>query len=103
MVAVFLARIFYYARMGVPDRKSTRLNSSHGYLSYAVFCLKKYKQRLVGVHTGAVSTEQRLAHECDALALGPRGVLDDVLVHFFFNDGAPPGIYPLSLHGPLPV
>src|SRR2546429_5936471 len=25
----------------VPDRKSTRLNSSHGYISYAVFCLKK--------------------------------------------------------------
>src|SRR5256884_5200203 len=29
------------------DRKSTRLNSSHGYISYAVFCLKKKKyQRL---------------------------------------------------------
>src|SRR5205809_2515376 len=26
---------------GVGDRKSTRLNSSHGYISYAVFCLKK--------------------------------------------------------------
>src|SRR2546422_3824913 len=26
-----------------PDRKSTRLNSSHGYISYAVFCLKKKK------------------------------------------------------------
>jgi len=25
----------------VPNRKSTRLNSSHGYISYAVFCLKK--------------------------------------------------------------
>src|SRR2546422_8612921 len=25
------------------DRKSTRLNSSHGYISYAVFCLKKNK------------------------------------------------------------
>src|SRR5687768_18010384 len=25
----------------LPDRKSTRLNSSHGYISYAVFCLKK--------------------------------------------------------------
>src|SRR2546422_6227031 len=29
---------------GVGDRKSTRLNSSHGYISYAVFCLKKKKQ-----------------------------------------------------------
>src|SRR5205809_5766850 len=27
------------------DRKSTRLNSSHGYISYAVFCLKKKKQQ----------------------------------------------------------
>src|SRR2546429_1769803 len=27
--------------MGESDRKSTRLNSSHGYISYAVFCLKK--------------------------------------------------------------
>src|SRR5687768_18176340 len=27
------------------DRKSTRLNSSHGYISYAVFCLKKKNQR----------------------------------------------------------
>src|SRR2546422_8513155 len=29
-----------------PDRKSTRLNSSHGYISYAVFCLKKKNERL---------------------------------------------------------
>src|SRR2546429_6736880 len=28
---------------GAADRKSTRLNSSHGYISYAVFCLKKKK------------------------------------------------------------
>src|SRR2546422_5945742 len=28
------------------DRKSTRLNSSHGYISYAVFCLKKKNNRL---------------------------------------------------------
>src|SRR2546422_1692990 len=27
------------------DRKSTRLNSSHGYISYAVFCLKKKKMQ----------------------------------------------------------
>src|SRR2546429_3588680 len=30
-----------------PDRKSTRLNSSHGYISYAVFCLKKKKEQLI--------------------------------------------------------
>src|SRR2546429_6818556 len=30
----------------ISDRKSTRLNSSHGYISYAVFCLKKKKQSI---------------------------------------------------------
>src|SRR2546429_5252511 len=29
------------------DRKSTRLNSSHGYISYAVFCLKKKKKQII--------------------------------------------------------
>src|SRR5256885_5179960 len=32
------------APLGVPDRKSTRLNSSHLVISYAVFCLKKKKK-----------------------------------------------------------
>src|SRR2546422_8545523 len=32
---------------GKPDRKSTRLNSSHGYISYAVFCLKKKKKKII--------------------------------------------------------
>src|SRR2546422_4409053 len=32
-------------RRARPDRKSTRLNSSHGYISYAVFCLKKKKKQ----------------------------------------------------------
>src|SRR2546429_5851188 len=31
------------------DRKSTRLNSSHGYISYAVFCLKKKKRHRVTI------------------------------------------------------
>src|SRR3990172_922545 len=31
-------------RLTSRDRKSTRLNSSHGYISYAVFCLKKKKK-----------------------------------------------------------
>src|SRR5687768_17624191 len=34
----------YTTRVG--DRKSTRLNSSHGYISYAVFCLKKKKNTI---------------------------------------------------------
>src|SRR5205809_3419083 len=32
------------------DRKSTRLNSSHGYNSYAVFCLKKKKNKIDNVY-----------------------------------------------------
>src|SRR2546429_6892142 len=32
------------------DRKSTRLNSSHGYISYAVFCLKKKKIPVYMIH-----------------------------------------------------
>src|SRR2546429_4654463 len=35
----------YILRADLRDRKSTRLNSSHGYISYAVFCLKKKKER----------------------------------------------------------
>src|SRR2546422_1507663 len=34
-----------FLRVVPGDRKSTRLNSSHGYISYAVFCLKKKKNR----------------------------------------------------------
>src|SRR2546429_2620845 len=33
----------HHAALRAGDRKSTRLNSSHGYISYAVFCLKKKK------------------------------------------------------------
>src|SRR2546429_2940177 len=33
------------------DRKSTRLNSSHGYISYAVFCLKKKKKHMEQITT----------------------------------------------------
>src|SRR2546429_835675 len=34
-----------HPRSSTRDRKSTRLNSSHGYISYAVFCLKKKKNK----------------------------------------------------------
>src|SRR2546429_5353763 len=40
------AKFYFNQRLKDPhptDRKSTRLNSSHGYISYAVFCLKKKK------------------------------------------------------------
>src|SRR2546430_12068788 len=33
------------------DRKSTRLNSSHSQISYAVFCLKKKKKNTINYHT----------------------------------------------------
>src|SRR5260221_5366899 len=36
-----------------PDRKSTRLNSSHTVISYAVFCLKKKINRLAGVKSSS--------------------------------------------------
>src|SRR2546422_8627844 len=39
---------------GARDRKSTRLNSSHGYISYAVFCLKKKKKIK---HTAVIEPE----------------------------------------------
>src|SRR2546429_6658106 len=38
------------------DRKSTRLNSSHGYISYAVFCLKKKNKSLYDFHA-SMSTD----------------------------------------------
>src|SRR2546422_6365033 len=45
------------------DRKSTRLNSSHGYISYAVFCLKKKKKKkeqqlLYTEHKASTDTQQ---------------------------------------------
>src|SRR2546422_6953594 len=40
----FLDRNRHLPNSGERDRKSTRLNSSHGYISYAVFCLKKKKK-----------------------------------------------------------
>src|SRR3712207_7087096 len=44
-----------FAGIGTADRKSTRLNSSHANISYAVFCLKKTKQlRAEQLHISAV-------------------------------------------------
>src|SRR2546429_7017334 len=47
VAAVFTRNRFCAAPVVIAkrDRKSTRLNSSHGYISYAVFCLKKKKQQ----------------------------------------------------------
>src|SRR2546422_1728186 len=47
------------------DRKSTRLNSSHGYISYAVFCLKKKKKK-------KTSTKQPTYQWCQLTAPRPQ-------------------------------
>src|SRR2546429_3085817 len=44
LTAISLRKPASKERSWMRDRKSTRLNSSHGYISYAVFCLKKKKQ-----------------------------------------------------------
>src|SRR2546429_7029911 len=46
------------------DRKSTRLNSSHGYISYAVFCLKKKKKSNAKLET----SDRPYLHDERALA-----------------------------------
>src|SRR2546422_4747805 len=50
------------------DRKSTRLNSSHGYISYAVFCLKKKIEHL--------SLSEEELQVLNSLNLSPSQVLD---------------------------
>src|SRR5256884_3265638 len=52
----------------VVDRKSTRLNSSHGYISYAVFCLKKHGPALPGARRAAADRgrERRASPALDA-------------------------------------
>src|SRR5471030_466660 len=78
----------------IPDRKSTRLNSSHLGISYAVFCLKKKKVRRVG-RVAAGQRDRRFP------ALLQR--LVDRALFFFFNDTATTEIYTLSLHDALPI
>src|SRR3712207_7481528 len=46
------------ARGGSLDRKSTRLNSSHANISYAVFCLKKKNHEILAVAHSASDNEQ---------------------------------------------
>ena len=44
------------------DRKSTRLNSSHGYISYAVFCLKKKKKQELQIKRLQYVKEKKMKH-----------------------------------------
>src|SRR2546422_4469354 len=48
------------------DRKSTRLNSSHGYISYAVFCLKKKKKNRTESHPPKRHLSEHL-HACNSI------------------------------------
>src|SRR5215467_14599305 len=79
------------------DRKSTRLNSSHLVISYAVFCLKKKKVQVNGgtIKALAIASPER------------NPALPDVPTSresfFFFNDTATTEIYTLSLHDALPI
>src|SRR6266496_488672 len=101
-----------WARLWRPDRKdrkSTRLNSSHVEISYAVFCLKKKKTddfRLIFVkHKTRKSDIEATRAAVRQLALVQRvGSIRRVVGDddfFFFNDTATTEIYTLSLHDAL--
>src|SRR2546429_2451131 len=47
-----------YRGLSAADRKSTRLNSSHGYISYAVFCLKKKKKKKDNIKCQSTQTRK---------------------------------------------
>src|SRR6266581_3236893 len=77
------------------DRKSTRLNSSHPSISYAVFCLKKKKHEETAAYRGRGGGDRP---DRDL-----RWAAGDRLSFFFFNDTATTEIYTLSLHDALPI
>src|SRR6266576_3015859 len=97
------------------DRKSTRLNSSHVEISYAVFCLKKKKKTAAGKEHDIKQNQIKLDQETFAqfvpiaatIADLFYGRLFEIAPHvrpiFFFNDSAPTEIYTLSLHDALPI
>src|ERR1039457_1465271 len=99
----------------VSDRKSTRLNSSHLVISYAVFCLKKKKNNKKNKVRGVTSTADvrvRGSHGVLSLSVSlfrptPTSLafscLSSIFFFFFFNDPAPPEIYPLPLPAALPI
>src|ERR1022692_3284007 len=86
------------------DRKSTRLNSSHLVISYAVFCLKK-KKTANGV-MWLFKRAPNLMQPLSRLPSAPDVALLDrrkPKPFFFFNDTATTEIYTLSLHDALPI
>src|SRR6266852_3822661 len=86
---------------GRRDRKSTRLNSSHGSISYAVFCLKKKKPFRATAADSVFSPATRFARPP---TFGfPWWLFLCCIEVFFFNDAATTEIYTLSLHDALPI
>src|SRR3954465_648375 len=96
------------------DRKSTRLNSSHTIISYAVFCLKKKTSRSSAGYdpASARSTRQSTPHRRHAptkARAAPRPAAREVagdrsvLGYFFLKNGPPPEIPALPQHSPLPI
>src|ERR1022692_4816616 len=82
------------------DRKSTRLNSSHLVISYAVFCLKKKNTTIPTGDTSAALSPSRPWNESVRTPRSSQACLD---IFFFFNDTATTEIYTLSLHDALPI
>src|ERR1039458_9899387 len=85
--------------MGFKDRKSTRLNSSHLGISYAVFCLKKKKARSANElgESDRRSVGRRAREPADPV---PKRRCQR---SFFFNHREPPDIYSLPLKAALPI
>src|ERR1039457_2787357 len=99
--------------MGFIDRKSTRLNSSHLVISYAVFCLKKKKEVLHATRRACRHSELRPQDVLSMRQCTQNSASYDPSVNanpnitptffFFFNDTATTEIYTLSLHDALPI
>src|SRR5437762_8074433 len=61
-----LLHSLYFQSHVFADRKSTRLNSSHRCISYAVFCLKKKKQHRVSSTPTPLQPHYSTSTHCDA-------------------------------------
>src|ERR1022692_4143216 len=87
------------------DRKSTRLNSSHLVISYAVFCLKKKKNDTTRRTDNAYFWRGRIERPPSYFPVPRSKVAHSGKRQsgFFFNDTATTEIYPLSLHDARPI
>src|SRR5215475_83269 len=97
------------------DRKSTRLNSSHVKISYAVFCLKK-KNQLARLRGPAMARPDLLKHisrdaagralpfqALEHLGFSPKEHLEPLAQFFVFHYTPTTQIHTLSLHDALPI